>query len=143
MESYRTEKQAAAQLALADEDGEIDPVQAERGGGRQEPLLEPLSLILDEFNKTWGNSFTDPEQVGNLIKGMPERVNGVEAYRNAKMYSDRENARIEHNSALRGQITAMLRCNTEFYKKYTEDHDFRQWLNRQIFSLTYQRDPAD
>ncbi len=140
MESYRAEKQAAAQLALADEDAEIDPVEAERGGERQEPLWEPLSLILDEFNRTWGNSFTNPEQVGSLIMDMPERVNGVEAYRNARMHSDRQNARIEHDSALRGQITEMLKCNTELYKKYTEDTDFRQWLNGRIFSLTYQRD---
>ena len=137
MESYRAEKQATEKIALADEDAEIDPIQAERSGGIQEPLLEPLSLILDEFNKTWGNSFSDPAQVAELIKGMPEKVNNDTAYRNAKMHSDRQNAQVEHNAALRKQITAALRCNTELYKKYTEDPDFQQWLNTQIFSETY------
>ena len=137
MESYRAEKQATEKIPLADEDGEIDPIQAERSGGIQEPLLEPLSLILDEFNKTWGNSFSDPAQVAELIKGMPEKVNNDTAYRNAKMHSDRQNAQVEHNAALRKQITAALRCNTELYKKYTEDPDFQQWLNTQIFSETY------
>ena len=33
METYRTEKQATVQIALQDEDAEIDPVQGERGGG--------------------------------------------------------------------------------------------------------------
>ena len=137
MESYRAEKQATEKIPLADEDGEIDPIQAERSGGIQEPLLEPLSLILDEFNKTWGNSFSDPAQVAELIKRMPEKVNNDTAYRNAKMHSDRQNAQVEHNAALRKQITAALRCNTELYKKYTEDPDFQQWLNTQIFSETY------
>ena len=137
MESYRAEKQATEKISLADEDAEIDPTQAERSGGIQEPLLEPLSLILDEFNKTWGNSFSDPAQVAELIKGMPEKVNNDTAYRNAKMHSDRQNAQVEHNAALRKQITAALRCNTELYKKYTEDPDFQQWLNTQIFSETY------
>ena len=137
MESYRAEKQATEKIPLADEDAEIDPIQAERSGGIQEPLLEPLSLILDEFNKTWGNSFSDPAQVAELIKGMPEKVNNDTAYRNAKMHSDRQNAQVEHNAALRKQITAALRCNTELYKKYTEDPDFQQWLNTQIFSETY------
>ena len=54
MESYRAEKQATTKIVLADEAAEIDPIQAERNGGIQEPLLEPLSLILDEFNKRWG-----------------------------------------------------------------------------------------
>ena len=137
MESYRAEKQATEKIPLADEDAEIDPIQAERSGGIQEPLLEPLSLILDEFNKTWGNSFSDPAQVAELIKGMPEKVNNDTAYRNAKMHSDRQNAQVEHNAALRKQITAALRCNTELYKKYTEDPDFQHWLNTQIFSETY------
>ena len=139
METYRTEKQATVQIALEDKDAEIDPVQGERGGGIQEPLLELLSLILDEFNKTWGNSFSNPEHVNEIIKGMPARVNEDEAYQNAKMNSDRQNARIEHDAALKRQITAMLRDNTELYRKYTEDQAFQDDLNRMIFKLTYQQ----
>ena len=138
METYRTEKQATVQIALEDKDAEIDPVQAERGGGIQEPLLELLSLILDEFNKTWGNSFSNPEHVNEIIKGMPDRVNEDEAYQNAKMHSDRQNARVELDAALRRQVNAMYRDNTEFYKKYTEDQAFRDDLIEVIFKLTYQ-----
>ena len=138
MDTYRTEKQATVQIALQDEDAEIDPVQGERGGGVQVPLLELLSIILDEFNKTWGNSFSNPEQVNEIIGGMPGRVNEDEAYQNAKMYSDRQNARVEHDAAIRRQITVMLRDNTELYKKYTEDQDFQDDLNEMIFKLTYE-----
>ena len=137
MDSYRTEKQATTNIVLADEDAEVDPIQVERSGGIQEPLLEPLSLILEEFNKTWGNSLTDPEQAKELIKSMPEKVNKDTAYQNAKMHSDRQNAQVELNAALKRQVVAMLRCNTEFYKLYTEDPYFEQWLNEQIFRETY------
>ena len=129
METYRTEKQATVQIALEDKDAEIEPIQAERGGGVQEPLLELLSLILDEFNKTWGNSFSNPDHVSEIIKDMPDRVNEDEAYQNAKMNSDRQNARIEHDAAMKRQITAMLRDNTELYRKYTEDQAFQDDLN--------------
>ena len=137
METYRTEKQATLQIALEDKDAEIDPIQAGRGGGVQEPLLELLSLILDEFNKTWGNSFSNPDHVSEIIKDMPDRVNEDEAYQNAKMNSDRQNARIEHDAAMKRQITAMLRDNTELYRKYTEDQAFQDDLNGMIFKLTY------
>ena len=139
METYRTEKQATVQIALQDEDAEIDPVQGERGGGVQVPLLELLSLILDEFNKTWGNSFNNPDHITEIIKDMPDRVNEDEAYQNAKMHSDRQNAKIEHDAALKRQITAMLRDNTELYRKYTEDQAFQDDLNGMIFKLTYQQ----
>ena len=137
MESYRAEKQATTKIVLADEDAEIDPIQAERSGGIQETLLEPLSVIIDEFNKRWGSFFSDPEQAAELIKAMPEKVKKDTAYQNAKMYSDRQNAQVEHDAALKRQVVAMLRCNTEFYKKYTEDPDFQQWLNGEIFKETY------
>ena len=137
METYRTEKQATVQIALQDEDAEIDPIQGERGGEVQAPLLELLSLILDEFNKTWGNSFNNPDHITEIIKDMPDRVNEDEAYQNAKMHSDRQNARIEHDAAMKRQITAMLRDNTELYRKYTEDQAFQDDLNGMIFKLTY------
>ena len=66
---------------------------------------------------------------------MPRRVNQDQAYRNAKMYSDRQNAWIEHNAALKKQITASLKDSTELYKNYTEDQDD---LNEMIVNLTYQ-----
>ena len=138
METYRAEKQATREIALADEDAEIEPIQAERGGGVQEPLLELLSTILDEFNKTWGNSFSNPEHINEIIKVMPDRVNEDEAYQNAKMYSDKQNAKIEHDAALKRQVIAMLTDNTELYKKFTEDPDFQNWLSGVIFKLTYQ-----
>ena len=37
------------------------------------------------------------------------------------------------------QITAMLRDNTELYRKYTEDQAFQDDLNGMIFKLTYQQ----
>ena len=140
METYRAEKQATVRIQLEDEDAVIDPIQAERAGSLQEPLLEPLSLIVDEFNKTWGDSFTDREYIGESIKTLPEKVNKDEAYRNAKRNSPRQNAEIESNAAMRRLVTSMLRSHTELYRKYTEDSDFREWLNRQIFDVSYRMD---
>ena len=115
-----------------------DHPQAERGGGGQGRRLELLSSILDEFNKTWGNSFSNLDQVGDILKAMTRRVNQDQAYRNAKMYSDRQNAWIEHNAALKKQITASLKASTELYKKYTENQAFHDDLDEMIFNLTYQ-----
>ena len=137
MDTYRAEKQATIKIALEDEDAEIDPIQPNKSGGVQEPLLELLSLILDEFNKTWGNSFSNPDKVGEIIRVMPDLVNEDTAYQNAKLYSDQQNAKIEFEAALKRQITAMLKDNTELYKKFTEDPAFQQWLSGVIFTATY------
>ena len=138
MDSYRAEKQAAERLSLDDEDAEIGPVPTGGGGGSQsEPELEPLSRIIASFNDTYGTDFTDADKVAELIRTLPEQVVADTAYRNARRNSDTQNARIEHDAALRRLITSMVKTNTELFRAYTENLDFRAWLNDQIFWLTY------
>jgi hypothetical protein len=67
-----------------------------------------------------------------------DRVNEDRAYQNVKMYSDPQNAWIEHNAALKKQITASLKASIELYKKYTENQAFQDDLDEMIFNLTYQ-----
>ena len=140
MDSYRAEKEAAQRQSLADEDGEIDPIQAGGGGGLREPELEPLSQIVATFNENWGTDFTDADKVAELIRTLPDQVIADTAYQNARRNSDPQNARIEHDAALRRLITSMVRTNTELFRAYTENPDFRAWLSDQSFWLTYLND---
>ena len=142
MDSYRAEKQAAQRLSVDDEDGVVEPVPAGRAGGRHQPDLEPLSRIVATFNETWGTDFTDADKVAELIRTIPNQVIADTAYQNARLNSDAQNARIEHDAALRRLITSMVRTNTELFRAYTENPDFRAWLSDQSFWLTYLNDDA-
>ena len=138
MDSYRAERQAAQRLSLDDEDAENGPVPTGgSGSSRPEPELEPLSRIIATFNDTYGADFTDTDKVAELIRTLPQQVVNDTAYRNARRNSDPQNARIEHDAALRRLITSMFRTNTELLRAYLEKPDFRSWLNEQIFWLTY------
>ena len=137
MDTYRTEKQATVRITPDDEDAEIDPIRAGRPGGLAPTQLQFLSIILDEFNRTWGNQFTNPEHIAETIAAMPDRVGEDTAYQNAQMHSDRQNSQIECDAALLKEITASLQDGTELYKKFTEDPDFKQWLSGAVFAATY------
>ena len=137
MDSYRMERKAAMSISLAEEDAEIYPVLPGAGGGAHEPDMDRLSNIIAEFNKTCVGNFSEPERVAEILNRMPKQVLEDEAYRNAKMNSDRQNAQIEHDSAVRRLVTAMVRCQTELYKAYNGDADFRAWINAEMFRATY------
>ena len=137
MDSYRMERKAAQSISLAEEDAEINPVLPGPGGGTHEPEMDRLSDIIAEFNKTWGGTFSEPERVAEILNRMPDQVLEDESYRNARTNSDRQNAQIEHDSAVRRLVTAMVRCQTELYKAYTGDADFREWINTEMFRATY------
>ncbi|MEN6500001.1 MAG: type I restriction endonuclease subunit R [Rectinema sp.] len=139
MDSYRVEKQATMRIALPDADAEIEPVPGTGGGHNLEPELERLSNIIKAFNDQFGNiSWTDADRVHKLItEEIPARVAADNAYQNALRYSDKQNARIEHDKALQRVMTALLKDDTELFKQFSDNESFRRWLTDTVFALTY------
>jgi len=141
MDSYRVEKQAAQRIQLADQNAEIDPVPADGGGRKAEPEMDRLSNIIRSFNDLFGNiTWADTDRIRQLIAtDIPNKVAANEAYRNAKQNSDKQNARIEHDKALAGAIVGLMKDDTELFKQYSDNPEFRRWLTDTIFSATYDR----
>ncbi|MEK7766960.1 MAG: type I restriction endonuclease subunit R, partial [bacterium] len=143
MESYRAEKKAVQRIQLPDSDAEIGPVPTAGGGHKPEPELDRLSNILKSFNDQFGGiRWTDQDRVHKLItRDIPDRVAADVAYRNARKNSDKQNARIEHDEALRRVMNAVLNDDTELFKQFTDNESFRRWLTDTVFGLTYE-DPG-
>ena len=139
MESYRVEKKAAMKIQLPDADAEIEPVPAIGGGRKPEPELDRLSNIVKAFNDQFGNiPWTDADRVHRLVtQEIPAKVAADAAFQNAKQYSDRQNARIEHDKALGRVMTALLSDDTELFKQFSDNESFRRWLTDTVFALTY------
>ena len=93
MDSYRVEVKSALDIALADKEGEIDPVPTNGGGGNAEPELDRLSNILRSFNDLFGDiEWKDTDRIKKVIsEEIPVRVSADIAYQNAMQYSDRQN----------------------------------------------------
>lgn len=144
MDSYRLEKQATQRLSLEDEDHEIDPVPLEGGGHRPEPELERLSAIIQSFNDLFGNiDWADTDRIRKLItEDIPQRVAADEAYRNAQANSDKPNARIELDKALRSVIVGLMKDDTQLFKQFSDNSDFRRWLSDSVFKATYKSPDA-
>ena len=139
MDSYRVEKQAVQHVQLADQDVEIDPVPTDGGGHRVAPELDRLSNIIRNFNDLFGNiTWEDADRIRRLIATeIPDKVAANTAYQNAKKNSDRQNARIEHDKALGNVIIGLMKDDTELFKQFSDNPEFRRWLADTIFSATY------
>lgn len=140
MDSYRVEKQATMRITLTDADAEIEPVPTAGGGHKPEPKLDRLSNIIKAFNEQFGNiPWTDADRVRKLItEEIPARVAADTAYQNARKHSDKQNARIEHDKALRRVMNALIQDDTELFKQFSDNESFRRWLTDTVFALTYE-----
>jgi len=98
-----------------------------------------LSNIIKTFNDLFGNiAWTDSDRVRKLIiEEIPARVAADKAYQNACKYSDKQNARIEHDKALVRVMTALLQDDTELFKQFSDNDSFRRWLTDTVFALTF------
>ena len=143
MDSYRVEKQATVKLQLPDEDAEVEPTPT-GAGGRPEPEEDLLSNIIRNFNERFGGiEWTDDDRITKLItKDIPASVAADTSYQNARLNSDRQNARIECDNALSHVITSLLRDDTELFKQFMDNDSFRNWLQETVFNLTYTNDEA-
>ena len=144
MDSYRVEKQAMQNILLADEDAEINPVPTSTSGHRSEPELDQLSNILREFNDLFGGiKWSNSDRIPKLItEDIRDGVAADAAYKNAMKNSDRQNARIEHDNALRRVMVDLLNDDTELFKQFTDNELFRRWVADVVFKLTYDEPKA-
>ena len=139
MDSYRVEKQAAQRLQLTDQNAEIDPVPTDGGGHKADAELDRLSNIIRSFNDLFGNiTWLDADRIRQLIAtDIPNKVAANAAYQNAKQNSDKQNARIEHDKALGNVIIGLMKDDTELFKQFSDNPDFKRWLADTTFAATY------
>jgi len=138
MDSYRAEKKATLAIALPDADAEIEPVPTSGGGRKPEPEMDKLSNIVKAFNDQFGGLFADPKRMEKrIIDEIPTKVSADQAYQNAKKNSDRQNARIEHDKALKRVITALFTDDAQLFKQFQDNESFRGWLTDTVFGMTY------
>ena len=144
MDSYRIDKRAEVKIALVDEEGELDPVPVGGAAGAVDPEIERLSTILQQFNDLFGNvDWDDADRIRERITTeIPDKVLADEDYANAQADNDIENAKLALDEALRKVMQAMLRDETQLYKQYADNADFRAWLTGVVFKSTYGKKAA-
>jgi type I restriction enzyme, R subunit len=141
MDSYRVEQRAAQRIQLPDTDAEIEPVPTDGGGHKPEPELDRLSNILKASNDQFGGiEWQDADRARRMItEHIPQKVAADTAYQNAKLNSDQQNARIEHDKALARVIVGLMKDDTQLFKQYSDNPDFKRWLADMVFGMTYEQ----
>jgi type I restriction enzyme R subunit len=136
MDSYRVEKKAAMNIALADKDAEIEPAPTDAHGHKSDPELDRLSNILKTFNEQFATLFTDGDRVVKRIRDdIAPKVAADEAYQNAKENTP-HTARMAHDQALTRAMQRLLMDDTNVYKQFVENDSFKRFVGDLVYTLT-------
>jgi len=139
MDSYRVEALASLRMSMDDADAVVEPIPPCGGGGGGDPDIERLSNIIREFNDLFGNiDWKDEDKIRKVItEEIPARVARDKAYQNAQVNSDKQNAKLEHDKALKRVVLELLADHTELFKQYSDNPNFKRWLTDMVFDSTY------
>jgi type I restriction enzyme R subunit len=135
LDSYRINKQNERPLPLPDEDATLDPAPVSAGGFKPEPELDPLSVIVSNFNEQHGTNFSDEDRIRRLIRDeIAPHVAQDQRYRNAKANTP-NTAGIELDAALNRAVDPLFLDQTEFYKQFKDNLLFRNYVKTYVKGL--------
>jgi type I restriction enzyme R subunit len=135
LDSYRIDKQGQRPLPLPDDDATLDPAPISGGGFKPEPELDPLSVIVTNFNEQYGTSFNDEDRIRRLIRDeIAPQVAQDQRYRNAKANTP-NTAEIELDAALNRVVDPLFLDQTEFYKQFKDNNLFRNFVREIVKKL--------
>ena len=139
LDSYRVEVKTTFSISLEGQgEYKINPVPTGSGGGMAETEMDLLSSILALFHDLFGNiPWKDEDQIKRHIAAIPATVARDAAYQNAMKNSDKQNARIESERALKKVIMNIMVDNMELFKQYNDNPSFKKWLSDLVFDTTY------
>ena len=144
LESYRIVAQETMSIKLEDEDAEINPVPVRTDVGIPVPELDTLSNILASFHDIWGNcDWTDEDKIKKQVSDLVKTVAEDEAFKNAMLHSDEQNARDESDRAARDAIFRDVTSAMELYEAFMDDkrnsnnQSFSKWLLNLVFTVNY------
>jgi type I restriction enzyme R subunit len=135
LDSYRIDKRNERPLRLPDDDASLDPAPVSAGGFKPEPELDPLSVIVTNFNDQYGTSFSDEDRIRRLIRDeIAPQVAQDQRYRNARANTP-NTAEIELDSALNRAVDPLFLDQTEFYKQFKDNPQFRNFVRVYVKGL--------
>ena len=141
MDTYALEVKAKTAIELADEDAEIEPAPPGDGSRGPDPKIDALSNIVAQFNEmSQGIEWEDADRVLHMVtETIPTRVAEDTAFRNARLNSDEQNARIELDGALRRVMTSVMSDDTTLFKEFMDNDGFRRQLTETVFRLAFEQ----
>lgn len=141
LDSFRVEKRTAMKIALADGEAEIDPIPDTGAGGHSEPGMEKLSEIVASFNALFGNvPWEDEERIRRRVtEEVPSKVAEDPTYKTAIANNDKANAKVAMVDALGKVMLDLVKDETQLFKEYSDNVDFKKWFEDAVFRATYKK----
>ncbi len=141
MDSYRLEKQAAKEIQLDEAEARLKPRGTDASPRTKKPEKDYLSQVIEEFNERFGTKWTEDDKIRRyLFEELPTDITDDEEFLQKVRSSDRQNARVTVNERVVEEFQDLIMTHTDLYKKFTDDPEFKTFVQAMIFEQVYEDD---
>jgi type I restriction enzyme R subunit len=141
MDSYRLEKQAAEEFQLDEAEARLQPRGTDAAPRTKEPEKDYLSQVIEEFNERFGTKWTEDDKIRRyLFEELPTDITDDQEFLQKVRSSDRQNARVTVNERVVEEFQDLIMTHTDLYKKFTDDPEFKTFVQAMIFEQVYEGD---
>jgi type I restriction enzyme R subunit len=142
MSSYRTNVIGTTKISLEDNEGLIEPIPVESGGGLSDKIWDSLKNIVAEFNRRfgdidWGADVDKAEAESILVSQIPEKMKANLEILKSIMNSDKDNAKDTSDKEVRDLMQSLMFTHTGVYRKFVNDKDFKNRYLEFVFDIMW------
>jgi len=144
MGSYQTNRIGTTKISIDENEGLIDPIPIQSGGGLSENIFDKLKNIIAEFNKRfgdidWGADVDKAEAESILVSQIPDKMKANIEILKSIMNSDKDNAKDTSDKEVRDLMQSLMFTHTGIYKKFVNDDDFKNRYLEFVFDIMWNK----
>lgn len=136
LESYRIFERPGQTSIDLEGGGVLDPKQIASGAAPAEAVKDKLTVIIENFNQRFGKE-ADGSQEILLTQELPALLEQDANYQAAKKHSTRQHAMDAALKVIADYMQKRMMNQTELYKKFVQDDEFKRALIEDIFRNDY------
>jgi len=141
MDSYRPTKQETEKIVLDTGMGSVTPIPVSVSGGKPENEFDTLENIINAFNQRFGDiDWTNKDKVNEILTiQIPDDIRAdSQTMDTINTSPDKQNAKISSDRKVDKLMQQYMRTQTEIFKKYSTDEDFKRRYREFVFDTLWQ-----
>ena len=138
MGTYKIEKKVETNIALENEDGEIEPMSGTgEGKGKAGEEIDVLSKIIKEINDRFGTNFSDSDKI--ILNDLSLKLLKNEILKGSVKNNSKDAAKLKFDQMFQDELVNVLDNHFSLYQKLDQSPELKKFVQERVFDYVIRK----